>query len=97
MSHAGQHLELEALGRWWDDIPRPEWPAGIEDDITIDFQGPHGDRRQELVFIGQFDNLDGFLIEDALDACLLTDDEMKTYETLKAEGDTVLRQHFYKQ
>ena len=41
------------LGRWWADIPKNEWPEGSEGEITVDFDGKFGDRRQELVFIGQ--------------------------------------------
>ena len=58
MSHAGQYLDLVVLGRWWADIDRKDWPAGLEDEITMDFdpqESKFGDRRQELVFIGQFD------------------------------------------
>ena len=52
----GQYLEIATLGRWWADLPREEWPPGAEEEITRDFEGNHGDRRQELVFIGQFSN-----------------------------------------
>jgi G3E family GTPase len=98
MSHAGQYLELVALGRWWSDIPREEWPAEAEAEITVDFEGIHGDRRQEVVFIGQFDDKGASskrALEDVLDYCLLTDDEMRTYESL-AGSDVALRTHFVK-
>jgi hypothetical protein len=36
--------------------------------------GPFGDRRQELVIIGR--RMDQAALRAALDACLLTDDEM---------------------
>ena len=54
--------------------------AGIhvdQDDIVrwdSNNQEPFGDMRQELVFIGQ--NLDQELMTEALDACLLTEDEL---------------------
>ena len=108
MSHAGQYLDLVVLGRWWADIDRKDWPAGLEDEITLDFDpndSKFGDRRQELVFIGQFDegNASGSgsgaansrkAMEAVLDSCLLTDEEMKEYERIAPKGDGALRDHF---
>jgi len=109
MSHAGQYLDLVVLGRWWADIDRKDWPAGLEDEITMDFdpqESKFGDRRQELVFIGQFDeyNQGGNsgvgaansrkAFEAVLDSCLLNDKEMEEYEVLAKKGDGALRDHF---
>jgi hypothetical protein len=98
MSHAGQYLELMVLGRWWADIKPSDWPAGSEGEITADFDGTHGDRRQELVFIGQF-GADGgkarASLEEVLDTCLLTPEEMKEYEAVAPQGDAALRAHFF--
>lgn len=97
MSHAGQFLELVVIGRWWADISPAEWPQGLENEIKVDFDGPHGDRRQELVFIGQFGSTGSQsqkALEDVLDDCLLTDAEMAQYEQLYAKGDNALRDHF---
>lgn len=66
-------------GRWWADLPTAEWPPGSSDEIMVDFDGKYGDRRQELVFIGQFGSGSGSsqkALEDVLDTCLLTDDEL---------------------
>jgi G3E family GTPase len=74
-SQAGRVMELSPHAVWWADVPRSEWPddpdelAGIEES----FDGVYGDRRQELVFIGR--KLDEAAIREALDGCLLTDDE----------------------
>eukprot|EP00597_Dinobryon_sp_UTEXLB2267_P014374 CAMPEP_0170123442 /NCGR_PEP_ID=MMETSP0020_2-20130122/17477_1 /TAXON_ID=98059 /ORGANISM="Dinobryon sp., Strain UTEXLB2267" /LENGTH=532 /DNA_ID=CAMNT_0010354971 /DNA_START=174 /DNA_END=1772 /DNA_ORIENTATION=+ len=107
MSHAGQYLDLVVLGRWWADIDRKEWPAGLEEEITLDFDPEpnslHGDRRQELVFIGQFEGGDSKgsgavnsrkAMEAVLDSCLLTDEEMLTYEKVSKKGDAALREYF---
>jgi G3E family GTPase len=98
MSHAGQYLELAVLGRWWADINKDEWPKGVEQEITADFDGPHGDRRQELVFIGQFGNDGGKsrqALEEVLDSCLLTPEELKSYEEVSKKGDAALRELFF--
>ena len=47
------------MGRWWADLEREKWPEGAEEEIMRDFEGNHGDRRQELVFIGQFSESGG--------------------------------------
>lgn len=89
------------LGRWWADIPKAEWPQGSEGEITVDFSGQYGDRRQELVFIGQFGQggQSQQALVEALDACLLTDKEMAEYEAVVAsgKGDAALRAHFFPQ
>jgi G3E family GTPase len=65
-----------AAGIWWAALPREEWP---EDEASLrrmqeTWREPYGDRRQELVLIG-----DPLLLAKAarveLDACLLTDEE----------------------
>lgn len=90
-SHAGTSFELQCLGRWWSTLPRSQWPAEAKESILSDFDcSDHdelkfsttvGDRRQEIVFIGP-----GLgspktqqTIIDALDFCLLDDDEWDTY------------------
>jgi len=102
MSHAGQYLELVVLGRWWADIPKDEWPAGSEPEIMVDFNGEFGDRRQELVFIGQFSSDEKKkgensqrALEEVLDSCLLTDQEMQQYEATVGKGDEALRKLFF--
>jgi G3E family GTPase len=92
MSHAGQYLELMVLGRWWDDIDRKEWPEGADAEIMIDFDGKHGDRRQEIVFIGQFGSTNSKeALTEILDSCLLTDEEFALYEATVPKGDEALR------
>jgi G3E family GTPase len=71
-SQAGRVLTLQAAGAWWAAVPRDRWP----DPAAIEpfWAEPMGDRRQELVFIGQ--ELDEPGIRRRLDACLLTDAEL---------------------
>ena len=74
-SHAGRHIEVSELGRWWAAVPREDWPEAHHASILEDFDtaGEGGDRRQEIVFIGA--GLDETAITEALDACLLNDGE----------------------
>ncbi len=102
MSHAGQFLELAVLGRWWADIPRKDWPAGSEEEILSDYDvkdpnlSKYGDRRQELVFIGQFaDTESRAALEEVLDSCLLTDKELREYEETVNKGDDALRALYF--
>ncbi len=76
-SQAGQIAELSPHAFWWDTVPPNEWPDDPETLASIknQFDGEYGDRRQELVFIGR--KMDEFRIRTALNACLLTDEEMK--------------------
>jgi hypothetical protein len=63
-------------GRWWRFVPREQWPQDEADTVEIlkHWSAESGDCRQELVFIGQ--NIDFEKLSTALDACLLSDDEM---------------------
>ena len=76
-SQAGGSAEYRPVGKWWATAARDMWP---EDEQTVagikkEWQEPYGDRRQELVFIGQEMPKEEML--EALRRCLLTDYEMK--------------------
>jgi G3E family GTPase len=63
-------------GIWWAALPREEWP---EDPAALQrmqeyWREPYGDRRQELVLIGEAGPLSNAMRRE-LDACLLTDEE----------------------
>lgn len=75
-SQAGGSAEYRPLGIWWAAAPRNPWPDDDESLAAIrkDWEEPFGDRRQELVFIGQDLPKDAMLA--ALHAALLTDAEM---------------------
>ncbi len=72
-SQAGCSIRMEPAGYWWAAAPEEEWPNDQEEimEIRSRFRGDHGDRHQELVFIGQ--GLDQQRVESTLDRCLLTD------------------------
>jgi len=76
---AGKHFELKQYATWWQCVPRDEWPEEPKEVATIlkDFEGEHGDHRQELVFIGV--KMDKEAITRMLDECLLRDEEMVSY------------------
>jgi G3E family GTPase len=74
---AGSIGRHEAAGFWWAAQPRTRWPDDAEWRRTVlaNWQEPHGDRRQEIVIIGI--GMDDAALRRRLDACLLTQDEMR--------------------
>jgi G3E family GTPase len=82
MEHAGLWQQAggtgvhQCAGFWWAAVEKDYWPtdAASLTEIKRLSEKPFGDRRQELVFIGQ--QLDEKRIRAALDACLLTAREM---------------------
>ncbi len=76
-SQAGCSIQMDPAGFWWAAAPEEEWPEDEteQSEIRAKFKGEHGDRHQELVFIGQ--GLDQELVEKLLDRCLLTDLEFE--------------------
>ena len=81
-SQAGTKANIHAAGKWWASVPKEQWPHSPELHAFVSerWREPHGDRRQELVYIGV--DVDRAKITAVLDACLLTDAEM----TLFADG-----------
>jgi G3E family GTPase len=75
-SKAGAFKRLNISGSWWAATPKDEWPnsPGFSEYIEKYWETPYGDRRQEIVFIGQ--DMDTDAISAALDECLLSDAEM---------------------
>ena len=75
-SQAGGIARYGFAGMFWKAIPQERWPTDEEylQSIKEVWQEPFGDMRQELVFIGQ--GLDQQKITNALDGCLLNDDEL---------------------
>ena len=79
-SHSGRLLSLDPMVPWFATIPEDQWETEGPEDLQViksKFEGEHGDRRQELVFIGI--DLQKQKMIDALDECLLSDDEMLSH------------------
>jgi G3E family GTPase len=76
-SQAGAACRTSRGGTWWSAIDENAWPedAGTRARIRSHFDGPYGDRRQELVLIGM--GMDEAALRKSFDACLLTDAELK--------------------
>ena len=75
-SQAGGIMNHGFAGLFWSAVPEAHWPDDPEHRAAIESkcETPYGDRRQEIVFIGQ--NLEEAQASRALDACLLTDTEL---------------------
>jgi len=82
-SQAGVMLTINAGDLWRCELPESELPTHppTREAILKDYQDPWGDRRQELVFIGQQMRDGGEArIRKALDKCLLKDGEFRKWE-----------------
>ena len=62
---------------WWAAAPQGYWPADQKriDEIEALFEGDHGDRRQEIVFIGV--NMNKDKITEDLNSCLISGEDFK--------------------
>ena len=75
-SQAGGIARYGYAGMFWSSVPSDSWPTDEESINTIreQWEDPFGDKRQELVFIGQ--SLDEDAMLKALDNCLLSEEEL---------------------
>ncbi|GGE34166.1 cobalamin synthesis protein CobW [Agaricicola taiwanensis] len=71
LSIAGAVCRTEAMGFWWAAVPQARWPGSDEWRSLLhrNWSEIWGDRRQEIVFIGQ--DMDEAAMRAALDGCLL--------------------------
>lgn len=88
-SQAGAMLTLTGGRPWFCTLAPEEYMTGdkeVDSLVQHDIKkgGEWGDRRQELVFIGE--KLDHANLEKLLDECLLTDEEMETWTTVMRDG-----------
>jgi len=72
---------------WFCCVPEEDW--GADEDtlkaIKNDFEGAWGDRRQEMVFIGEKLDVEG--LTKKLDSCLLNRAEMRKWERVMKDKD----------
>ena len=76
-SQAGGVISADPGGQWWAETPQDDWPLEYPQQISeIEsiWDEKVGDRRQEIVIIGQ--DLKIAEVTRSLDACLLTDAEI---------------------
>lgn len=85
-SQAGIMFTLTGGNRWLCTEPEESWPMAeipeVRAAIKADFQGEWGDRRQEIVFIGE--NLDQTKLKAEMDACLLNDKEWAKWRRVRS-------------
>lgn len=76
-SLAGTVWQLGPMGWWRAMIPEEQWPdsAEVKAQIKAMWHPYFGDRRQQIVIIGQ--RMDEAALRAALDACVLTDAEVE--------------------
>lgn len=80
---AGCTITIRDGGNWFACIDPNQWPVDTDEErqlILDDFDSEVGDRRQEIVFIGQLTEERRKFVEESLDACLLTDTEWAEYK-----------------
>ena len=73
---AGGACAVSGAGTWWATVARDEWPddAEVRAEIEGNWVEPFGDRRQEIVIIGQ--DVDEADLCRRFDVCLLDDAEL---------------------
>jgi len=82
-SSAGGSIKSDPAGVWWASMPfseRINYTSFIDNQASIesDWEPPFGDRKIELVFIGQQLNADK--IKNQLENCLLNDEELQHWK-----------------
>ena len=84
---AGALTSVNALGNWWASIPKERWPDDekAQNYMREHWEEPWGDRRQEIVFIGNGINWPD--LKGSLDACLLPETIASNIATLPNMSD----------
>jgi len=78
-SRAGAHSDVQLAGEWFAAVPREYWPQDEDEIFKVrsNWKEPYGDRRQELVLIGNAEKMDETSLNASFEACLLTEEEME--------------------
>ena len=81
LAQAGGINSVSPAGSWWAAVSREHWahPAGERPDEQPGWDAQFGDRKQQLVFIGQ--GMDEDALRARLDACLLDPHIVEDRET----------------
>ncbi len=87
---AGGSLRTDSAGVWWSSMSfqqRTQYLAFLENQEQIESDWDHrfGDRKTEIVFIGQ--DMDEKEIRTKLDSCLLTDEEVRVEKWMEGYDD----------
>ena len=87
---AGGSLRTDSAGVWWSSMPfekRAQFLVFLENQELIEstWDKTFGDRKNEIVFIGQ--DMDEERIKEDLDTCLATDTEIESERWLHGYGD----------
>ncbi|GAA5921446.1 hypothetical protein JCM3775_003051 [Rhodotorula graminis] len=92
-SQAGVMLSLSGGDKWLCEQDENTWPEHpeIRKKMKADFRGAWGDRRQELVFIGEELETIQPLLNAELDACLLDDDEWSQWRRVMKSKKSMRR------
>ena len=90
-SQAGGSLRADNAGVWWSSMPyskRIQFYSFLENQALIEkgWNKTFGDRKNELVFIGQ--DMDEIAIREELDACLATEEELASKKWEKGYNDS---------
>ncbi|GAA6013026.1 hypothetical protein JCM11491_000942 [Sporobolomyces phaffii] len=89
-SQAGVMLTIGGGSRWLCETDETQWPSHpeVRKKMKADFKGRWGDRRQELVFIGETISTIQPLLTAELDAALLNDEEWQAWEKIMKSKKT---------
>lgn len=88
-SSAGTMMTLRGGVPWFAITGTKDFPIEAAKLIEKDMQGKHGDRRNEIVFIGT--KIDKKKLSEALDQCLLTEEEFSQFENIVSKEKNILK------